>query len=110
MKEWEKNGLKVVEAARPMSEKKHRMTYCSIWLSMNLLSIDPKTVCVEVGETHQMEQLDELGFEVVPVPFWDVAPFGGGLHCATCDVTREGSCEDYFPKGLDLTRHVGIEI
>ncbi|WP_367620995.1 hypothetical protein [Streptomyces olivoreticuli] len=44
------------------------------------------------------QQLDRLGFEVVPVPFWDVAPFGGGLHCATLDIHREGVLEDYFPR------------
>lgn len=47
---------------------------------------------------HRLEQPDRLGFEVVPVPFRDVYPFGGGLHCATTDVYREGECEDYFPK------------
>jgi glycine amidinotransferase len=45
-----------------------------------------------------MELLDKYGFEVIPVPFYDVSPFGGGLHCATADVYREGTCEDYFPK------------
>ncbi len=33
-----------------------------------------------------------------PVPFRDAYPFGGGLHCSTTDVYREGTCEDYFPK------------
>jgi glycine amidinotransferase len=108
VKEFEKNDWEVVEAAKPRLEKKYHLTYCSIWLSMNLLVIDPKTVCVESTETAQMEQLDKLGFEVVPVPFWDAAPAGGGLHCATVDVYREGTCEDYFPKGLDLNRHLGI--
>ena len=27
----------------------------------------------------------------------DAYPFGGGLHCSTADVYREGTCEDYFP-------------
>ena len=36
--------------------------------------------------------------EVIPVPFRDAYPFGGGLHCATADIRREGSCEDLFPK------------
>ena len=36
------------------------------------------------------------GFEVIPVPFRDAYPFGGGLHCATGDVLRRGECEDYF--------------
>ena len=48
----------------------------------------------------QQEQFDKLGFEVIPVPFWGVGPFGGGLHCATADVYREGTLQDYFPKQI----------
>ena len=65
---------------------------------MNVLMLDPKTVCVEETEVHQMDQLDKLNFEVVPVPFRDAYPFGGALHCATTDVYRESSQEDYFTK------------
>ena len=64
---------------------------------MNILMLDQKTVCVEAHETAQIEQFDKLGFEVIPIPFADVAAFGGGLHCATADVYREGILEDYFP-------------
>ena len=28
----------------------------------------------------------------------DAYAFGGGLHCSTADVWREGACEDYFPQ------------
>ena len=45
-----------------------------------------------------MDQLDKLNFEVVPVPFRDAYPFGGALHCATTDVYRESTQEDYFPR------------
>jgi len=71
---------------------------------MNCLVIDPKTVCVEASEVNQMEQLDKLGMEVIPVPFRDAYPFGGGLHCATADVRREGSFEDLIPKQVEGTR------
>jgi glycine amidinotransferase len=27
----------------------------------------------------------------------DAYAFGGGLHCCTADVYREGKLEDYFP-------------
>jgi glycine amidinotransferase len=67
---------------------------------MNTLVLDPKTICVEEQETAQMEQLSKLGFEVIPVPFWDVSAFGGGLHCATADVYRDGALQDYFPKQI----------
>lgn len=61
------------------------------------VSLDAGTVCVEATETATADQLSGLGFEVIPVPFWDVAPFGGGLHCATADIERDGELEDYFP-------------
>ena len=48
--------------------------------------------------------IDKLGFEVLPVPFRDAYAFGGGLHCATADVHREGSCEDYFPNQVPGTQ------
>ena len=64
---------------------------------MNCLVLDHKTVIVEASETNQMDQMDKLGMEVIPMPFRDAYPFGGGLHCATADVHREGGCEDYFP-------------
>lgn len=98
---FRKNHWKIVECAEPAHDKKAPLSFCSVWLSFNILMLDPNTVCVEASETAQMEQFDKLGFEVIPVPFWDVAAFGGGLHCATADVYREGSCEDYFPKQIE---------
>ena len=71
------------------------------WIAMNSFSIDPNTICVEATETKYADQLDKLGFDVVPVEFSDVFPFGGGLHCATVDVLRVGDCEDYFPKQVE---------
>lgn len=70
------------------------------WISMNTLSLDRKTICVEAGETAFMEQLDKLGMEVIPVEFDQVVDFGGELHCATVDVHRDGVREDYFPKQI----------
>jgi glycine amidinotransferase len=97
---FRRNDWQIVECATPAHDKKAKLSFCSVWLSMNILLLDPKTVCVEASEVAQMEQFDQLGFEVVPVPFWDVAAFGGGLHCATADVYREGNLEDYFPNQI----------
>ncbi len=97
---FRKNDWEIVECAKPAHDKKAKLSFCSVWLSMNLLVLDPQTVCVEASEVEQMEQLDRLGFEVIPVPFWEVAAFGGGLHCATADVFREGTLEDYFPRQI----------
>ena len=97
---FRKNHWQIVECADTAHDEKQPLSYCSVWLSMNTLMLDPNTICVEASETAQMEQLDKLGFEVNPVPFWDVGAFGGGLHCATADVYREGTLEDYFPKQI----------
>lgn len=97
---FEANDWEIIEAPATVLDNKRPMTFCSIWLNMNLLVLDPKTVCVEASETPVMELLDKHGFEVVPVPFYEVSPFGGGLHCATADVYREGTLEDYFPKQI----------
>lgn len=94
------NDWEVVQAAPSSRTWKTMppMSNCTPWLSMNLLSLDPKTVCVEASEVATMDQLDRLGFEIIPVPFWDVATFGGGLNCATTDICREGTLQDLFPK------------
>jgi len=94
------NDWEIVECAEPAHSEKAPLSYCSVWLSMNVLVLDSKTICVEASETAQMEQFDKLGFNVIPVPFWEVSAFGGGLHCATADVYREGKMEDYFPKQI----------
>jgi glycine amidinotransferase len=94
------NDWEIVPCGPPAHDKKAKLSFCSVWLSMNILMLDAKTICVEASETAQMEQFDKLGFEVIPVPLWDVAAFGGGLHCATADVYRKGTLEDYFPKQI----------
>lgn len=95
---FERNGWEVVMAARPGHDKQMPLCYYSVWLSMNFLTVDPKTVITEETEVYQNEQLDRLGFEVIPIPFRNAYPFGGSIHCATADVYREGRCQDYFPK------------
>lgn len=92
-----KNGWEIVDAAQPAHNEPPPLCYSSVWLSMNILVLDPKTVCVEKSEVYQAEQLDKLGMEVVEVELRDAYPFGGGLHCTTADVLRLGDCEDYFP-------------
>ena len=94
---FHRNDWQIIDSARPAHNAPPPLCYSSVWLSMNILMVDTKTVCVEASEVHQMDQLDQLGFEVLPVPFRDAYAFGGALHCATADVYREGKCEDYFP-------------
>ena len=73
----------------------------SKWIAMNVLSLDEKTVFVMEHATPIIEQMEELGFKVITVPFENVVEFGGGLHCCTQDIRREGDRECYFPKLAD---------
>jgi len=98
---FKKNDWEIIECAQPGMDGHPYLSFCSQWLSMNTLILDPNTVCVDAEEVAQMEQFDSLGYEVIPVPFRAVSAFGGGLHCATADVYREGSCEDYFPRQVE---------
>ena len=97
MNDWE-----LIPAARPTHVHKNKVyltgsTKASPGFDEHLLH-RPQDGCVEAHETAYCEQLDKLGFEVVPIPYEKVIPFGGALHCTTLDVYREGNCEDYFPK------------
>ncbi|HEY82810.1 MAG TPA: serine/threonine protein kinase [Dehalococcoidia bacterium] len=99
------NDWELIPAARPTYVHKNKVYLTGLyegksWISMNTFSIDPKTVCVEAHETAYCEQLDKLGFEVIPIPYEKVIPFGGALHCTTLDIYREGKLEDYFPKQI----------
>jgi glycine amidinotransferase len=98
---FEKNDWEIIYAPKTVLKEKRPMTFCSLWLNMNLLVLDTNSVFVEASEKPVMELLDKHGFDVIPVPFYEVSPFGGGLHCATADVYREGTFEDYFPNQIE---------
>ena len=95
MNDWE-----IVPCAEPALAEKPPLCFCSVWLSMNTLLLDEHTILGEEQEKAQQEQFYQLGFGVIPIPFWAVGPFGGGLHCATADVYREGTLQDYFPEQI----------
>ena len=84
------NDWEVIESPYSVLEKNGPMVFRSLWLNTNLLVFDPKTVTLEASEHPTRELLDRKSFDVVSVPFYDVATFGGGLHCGTDDVYREG--------------------
>jgi len=94
------NGWEVVLAEPHARTKQHPRSFCSVNLAYNTFSLGPNVICVEAAEVRLMDQLDKLGAEVIPVDFFEVSPFGGGLHCSTLDIFREGQCEDYFPKQI----------
>src|SRR5205085_3468200 len=94
---FEANGWRLVPAPRSVRSTRPRPGAVSNWISMNILMLDCGTAVVEQAEAPTIALLEALGCRVLPVPFDQVYGFGGGLHCCTCDISRSGSLQSYFP-------------
>jgi glycine amidinotransferase len=91
------NGWQVIDAPPSVRTGRAPARDVSNWISMNILMLDERTAVVEQAEKPMMELLRALGCEVIPCPFDRVYPFGGGFHCCTADIRRDGSLQSYFP-------------
>jgi len=97
------HGWDLIDAAPAAHKNPPPGCGSSVWLSMNVLSLDESKVLVEASETNQIKQMEELGFEAIPVQLRDAYVCGGGLHCATADVHRAGKLRNYFADMEDLS-------
>jgi glycine amidinotransferase len=91
------NGWRVVAAPPSVRTGRSPARDVSNWISMNILMLDERTVIVEQAEQPMVELMRSLGCEVIPYPFDRVYPFGGGFHCCTLDLRRDGRLQSYFP-------------
>ena len=91
------NDWQIVEAPPSVRTGPTPARDVSSWISMNILMLDERTAVVEQAETPMIELLRSLGCEVIPCPFDRVYPFGGGFHCCTADIRRDGTLQSYFP-------------
>ena len=91
LKSWD-----VLVAPQPDPIPNPILSMCSNWLSINVLMLDEKRVLVEASQTGMIKALKTWGFDPIPCPFRNYAPFGGSFHCATLDVRRRGNLESYF--------------
>ena len=91
------NGWRLVTAPPSVRTGGAPSRDVSNWISMNILMLDERTVVIEQAESPMMELMRSLGCEVIPCPFDRVYPFGGGFHCCTADIRRDGRLQSYFP-------------
>lgn len=91
------NGWQLLAAPPSVRSGARRPGAVSNWISMNLLMLDPCTAIIERAETPMTGLLETLGCRVIPLPFDRVYGFGGGFHCCTLDLRREGKLQSYFP-------------
>ena len=95
---FEENDWQLIDAA-PSSRPRRRASVeePSSWISMNILSLDERTVILEEAEQPFAELLCSHDFEVLTCPFDAVYRFGGSFHCCSLDIRRHGTLESYFP-------------
>ncbi|AJT69455.1 amidinotransferase [Streptomyces chattanoogensis] len=92
------DGWEILPAPEPTLPHDWPMYFCSPWVSMNVLSLDPETVVVESQEQPLIDALTAWGFRCVPVDFRHVYSFGGSFHCVTLDTVREGGPARYLSR------------
>ena len=63
--------------------------YCSKWIGMNILSLDPETVIVDEIQIQLIEQLRSHNLNVIGLPMRQSRTLAGGFHCVTCDLERD---------------------
>ena len=57
--------------------------------------LDPKTALIDKDVPALTEALAKYDVESINIPLRHSRTLGGGHHCVTLDLTREGKCENY---------------
>jgi N-dimethylarginine dimethylaminohydrolase len=68
----------------------------SKWIDMNVFSISPDLVVVDRDQTALIKLIEKHGLDVLPLKLRHSKMLGGGFHCVTLDVRRNGTLERYF--------------
>lgn len=68
----------------------HYPGYCnaSIWINMNLFSVNTRLVALEENQHSLREELEKHGIECAMLPMRHQRTLGGGFHCVTLDLVR----------------------
>lgn len=68
---------------------------CSPYIGLNILSIDPNTVIMGRDQIALTRELEKHGIDVEHCTMRHARTLSGGFHCATLDLRRRGTLEDY---------------
>lgn len=67
----------------------------SKWIAMNIVSLRPDLAIVEKRQLPLIRLLERYKIDVLPVQLRHMRTMGGGPHCITLDLVRDGELEDY---------------
>lgn len=70
-------------------------TLSESWIGMNLLMVRPDLAIVDADQADLIARLERRGIEVAPLRLRHAQILGGGFHCTTLDIVREGGPESY---------------
>jgi glycine amidinotransferase/scyllo-inosamine-4-phosphate amidinotransferase 1 len=68
----------------------------SPWVGMNVFVINPDLVVAEAGQTELIAALERRGICVLAQRLRHSMALGGGFHCITLDINRDGELTDYL--------------
>jgi len=89
-------GWDVIECPEPDPMPADPRWYgASQWVAMNLLGLAPDLVAVERSQVRLMRVLERHGIQSLPIRLRHTRTLGGGPHCVTLDLVRDGVLEDY---------------
>ena len=79
----------------PDAEVANPCALSSPWISMNVLMLDVDLAVVDAAHAALLRMLERAGIEVIPLQLRHGRLLGGGFHCVTLDIRRDGAPEDY---------------
>ena len=94
-KKWDKIYFSDVVQSSLKTFPTGDLSPCSPYISLNLLSINENTVCVDKDQIALIKALESHKFICIPLPMRHARALSGGFHCATLDLVREGTLEGY---------------
>lgn len=79
----------------PVQRSRSAFDLSSPWIAMNLLMVSPDAAIVDATQTELHRVLEKRRINVVPQLMRHQAALGGGIHCVTLDIRRDGEMLDY---------------
>ena len=67
----------------------HKIERASVWVGINLLSIDENTVIVDNRQTELIKELKKYNIDALDCKLRHSRTLGGSFHCVTADMTRD---------------------
>jgi glycine amidinotransferase len=95
LQKWEVIRYKWLE--RPVEVEQDGIPFlASQSIGVNVLSLDEEHVVVQDIQLPLMRNLEKAGFTPIPCRWRHGRSLGGGFHCITLDINREGGLESYL--------------